>query len=71
MLPRDLRGLVPPEPMEIILDDVDNGSSGQQLAYVLPHFPGPLIPLLQQRKVSFDSEMLPDMSGVVLKLVLP
>lgn len=71
MQPRDLRGLVPPEPLEIILEAVDNGSSGEQLAYVLPHFPGPLMPLLQQRGVSVDSEMLPDLRGVVLKLVLP
>ena len=71
MQPRDLRGLVPPEPMEIILDAVDEGESGGRLAFVLPHFPNPLLPLLRQRGVGFDSEMLPDMSGVVFYVDIP
>lgn len=70
LTPRDLRGMVPPQPMEIILHEVDEGGR-PQLAYILPHFPGPLLPLLQQRGVTVSSEMLPDMSGVVLMLQLP
>lgn len=71
MSPRDLRGLVPPEPMEIILDAVDAAAAGSQMQYLLPHFPQPLIPYLQQRGVFYDSEMLPDYSGVVLTLTMP
>ena len=38
MMPRDLRGLAPPGPLEIILAEVDEAKPGKQLAYVLPHF---------------------------------
>lgn len=68
---RDLRGLTPPQPMEIILAEVDAAGPGQLLAYVLPHFPAPLVPLLAQQGVAVDSQMLPDFSGVQLTLTLP
>ena len=71
MSPRDVRGLLPPEPIEIILDAVDEGASGQRLSFVLPHFPGPLLPMLRDRGVRFDSEMLPDMSGVIFHVDIP
>ena len=71
MTPRDLRGLTPPQPLEILLAEVDAAAPGQQLGYVLPHFPGPLVPLLAQQGVAVDSQMLPDFSGVQLTLTLP
>lgn len=71
MTPRDLRGLTPPQPLEIILAEVDAATSQQQLCYVLPHFPAPLVPLLAQQGVTVDSQMLPDFSGVLLTLTLP
>ncbi|UDM16794.1 DUF2249 domain-containing protein [Vogesella sp. XCS3] len=71
MMPRDLRGLAPPGPLEIILAEVDEAKPGKQLAYVLPHFPGPLASLLAEQGVRLQSQMLPDFSGVVLTLQLP
>lgn len=71
MMPRDLRGLTPPQPLEIILAEVDAATPQQQLCYVLPHFPAPLLPLLAQQGVALDSQMLPDFSGVLLTLTLP
>lgn len=71
MTPRDLRGLTPPQPLELILAEVDAAAPGQLLAYVLPHFPAPLVPLLAQQGVTVDSQMLPDFSGVLLTLTLP
>ena len=57
--------------MEIILAEVDAAAPRQQLCYVLPHFPAPLLPLLTQQGVAVDSQMLPDFSGVQLTLTLP
>ena len=71
MTPRDLRGLTPPQPLELILAEVDAAAPRQQLCYVLPHFPAPLVPLLAQQGVAVDSQMLPDFSGVQLTLTLP
>lgn len=68
---RDLRGLTPPQPLEIILAEVDAAAPGQQLDYILPHFPAPLLPLLEQQGVAVDSQMLSDFSGVRLTLTLP
>jgi len=68
--PRDLRHLPPPQPMEIILDDADTLPAGQQRAYVLPHHPTPLLPLLQQQGLEYRFELSGD-GGVILILSRP
>lgn len=70
MSPRDLRHLPAPQPMEIILDEADLLQSGQQAAYILPHHPTPLLPLLQQQGLDFRFELSGD-GGVILILSRP
>ncbi|KJV30661.1 hypothetical protein VI06_07925 [Aquitalea magnusonii] len=70
MSPRDLRQLPPPQPMEIILDEADGLAPGQQAAYILPHHPSPLLPLLQQQGLDFRFELSGD-GGVILILSRP
>lgn len=65
---RDLRHLPPPEPMEVILDAVDTPTPDEDLSFVLPHFPAPLIPLLEERGVAWRSEFVDGGAGLVLHL---
>ncbi len=58
--PLDLRGMQPPEPMEIILDRIASLQPGQSFAALLPHYPAPLIPLLQAQGAEFRTETRPD-----------
>ncbi|WP_054285046.1 DUF2249 domain-containing protein [Gulbenkiania mobilis] len=67
MTPRDLRGLVPPEPMEIILDAVEAARPGDTLSFVLPHFPTPLLPLLEPCGVRYHSELSGD-GGIIFHI---
>ncbi|MBI3146606.1 MAG: DUF2249 domain-containing protein [Pseudogulbenkiania sp.] len=46
MQAQDLRNMAPPGPIEIILNAADAMQAGDEAAFILPHFPGPLIPLL-------------------------
>ena len=48
MTPQDLRHLAPPEPMEIILDAAEQMRPGDSRAWVLPHHPTPLLPMLEK-----------------------
>lgn len=64
---RDLRGMVPPEPMEIILDTAEDLAPGQQASFILPHYPTPLIPHLQAMGVTFSTRLNDD-GGVILCL---
>ncbi|WP_046166592.1 DUF2249 domain-containing protein [Chromobacterium vaccinii] len=47
-MPLDLRDLPPPEPMGIVLGEAERLSPGQSASFVLPHFPTPLLPLLDR-----------------------
>ncbi|BEV73411.1 hypothetical protein THUN1379_28930 [Paludibacterium sp. THUN1379] len=64
---RDLRHLVPPQPMEIILEDIESLQAGQALAYILPHHPVPLFPLLNQAGVQHQCSLTED-GGVLITL---
>ncbi|GGY25260.1 DUF2249 domain-containing protein [Paludibacterium paludis] len=66
----DLRHLPPPEPMEIILDRADTMVSGDTAAYTLPHFPSPLLPLLEERGMRYRFDLSGD-GGVTLHLEKP
>lgn len=70
MTPRDLRHLAPPEPMEIILDAAEQMQSGDTLAWVLPHHPSPLLPMLERDGLQYRFELSGD-GGVVLFLTRP
>jgi uncharacterized protein (DUF2249 family) len=70
MSPRDLRGMVPPEPLEIILDQAEILKPGEQAGFILPHYPAPLIPHLQAMGLQFHSSLTDD-GGVLLTLVRP
>ena len=65
MTPVDLRHLVPPEPMEIILDAADQLQSGQTLGWILPHHPTPLLPMLTAQNINYRFELSGD-GGVIL-----
>lgn len=58
--PLDLRGLPPPEPMERILDRIGILQPGERFTAVLPHYPAPLIPLLQAQGADFHTETRED-----------
>jgi uncharacterized protein (DUF2249 family) len=64
---QDLRGMVPPQPMEIILDCAEAMQPGESVSFILPHYPGPLIPHLKALDLAFSSEMRED-GSVVLRL---
>lgn len=64
---RDLRGMVPPEPLEIILDQAEALQPGQRASFILPHYPTPLIPHLQAMGLHFSSQLSDD-GGVILHL---
>lgn len=70
MTARDLRGMVPPQPMEIILDAAEALETGQNAAFILPHYPGPLIPHLKAMGLRFKTELTGD-GGVILHLERP
>ncbi|MBN3002507.1 uncharacterized protein (DUF2249 family) [Chromobacterium alkanivorans] len=70
MTPQDLRHLAPPEPMEIILDAAEQMRPGDSLAWVLPHHPAPLLPLLEKAGLLYRFELSGD-GGVVLILSRP
>lgn len=70
MHPHDLRHLPAPQPMEIILDEADRLQAGQQAAYILPHHPSPLLPMLQRQGLDYRFELSGD-GGVVLILTRP
>lgn len=70
MTPRDLRHLMPPAPLEIILDAVDHLPSGGTLTYLLPHHPAPLLSFLAARGLRFRCELAGD-GGVLLTIDQP
>ncbi|BAK77640.1 hypothetical protein NH8B_2847 [Pseudogulbenkiania sp. NH8B] len=45
---QDLRNMAPPGPIEIILNAADELQAGGEASFILPHFPGPLIPMLDE-----------------------
>ncbi|MBV8049149.1 MAG: DUF2249 domain-containing protein [Paludibacterium sp.] len=69
MSAQDLRHLVPPQPMEIILEAAETLEPGQTLSYVLPHHPLPLYPLLEQQGIRYRCELSDD-GGVILHIEL-
>ncbi|MFE8878076.1 DUF2249 domain-containing protein, partial [Cobetia amphilecti] len=64
---QDLRHLAPPEPMEIILDAAEQMRPGDSRAWVLPHHPTPLLPMLEKAGLLYRFELSGD-GGVVLIL---
>ncbi|MBA4706941.1 DUF2249 domain-containing protein [Aquitalea aquatica] len=65
MSPVDLRHLAPPEPMEIILDAAEQLQDQQTLAWILPHHPTPLLPMLTAQGIDYRFELSGD-GGVIL-----
>jgi hypothetical protein len=62
----DLRGLEPPEPMEIILTAaMQLGTTGVYIAH-LPHIPFPLFPILETRGLQWQVHEKTDGSALVL-----
>ncbi|ASJ24373.1 DUF2249 domain-containing protein [Laribacter hongkongensis] len=70
MIPQDLRHLPPPEPMEIILDEVEQMPAGEVRAWILPHHPVPLLPMLEREGVQYRFELV-EGGGVILVLSRP
>ncbi|AXE32062.1 hypothetical protein DK842_20475 [Chromobacterium phragmitis] len=67
-MPLDLRQLPPPEPMDIILRQAESLSPGKCASFVLPHFPTPLLPLLDRMAgIAYRFELSGD-GGVLLFL---
>ena len=62
----DLRGLEPPEPMEIILGaSAQLGADDYYLAH-LPHIPFPLFPILETRGMEWQVHEEADGSALIL-----
>ncbi|ATP29096.1 hypothetical protein CR207_12205 [Chromobacterium violaceum] len=67
-MPLDLRALPPPEPMDIVLHQAEQLAAGQSVRFVLPHFPTPLLPLLDRMAgLAYRFELSGD-GGVLLIL---
>ncbi|WP_028536430.1 DUF2249 domain-containing protein [Paludibacterium yongneupense] len=66
----DLRHLPPPQPMEVILDAAESLPRGQSLAYVLPHHPAPLFPMLSAQQLEYRCELSGD-GGVIVHITRP
>ncbi|POZ60979.1 DUF2249 domain-containing protein [Chromobacterium alticapitis] len=67
-MPIDLRERLPPEPMEIILQRAETLESGTEEQFILPHFPTPLLPLLDRMDgVRYRFELSGD-GGVLMRL---
>ncbi|QEL55057.1 DUF2249 domain-containing protein [Chromobacterium paludis] len=67
-MPVDLRQLAPPEPMEIILQRAETMGEGGAEQFILPHFPAPLLPLLDRMNgVRYHFELYGD-GGVLMCL---
>ena len=64
-IPVDLRDLPPPQPLEIILDAIDKPvpESGYW-AFLLPHFPQPLLVHIEARELHYRVEVADDYRGV-------
>ncbi|WP_373975929.1 DUF2249 domain-containing protein [Chitinibacter sp. SCUT-21] len=62
---RDLRGLAPPEPMEIILQWLDAASAGEQAQFHLPHTPFPLYEHLRLRRCHWECAAQSDGSAIL------
>jgi len=63
---RDLRGMEPPEPLEIILDLAETLAQGERVSFILPHYPAPLIPHLQAMGLYYQSEIQQDDAGGII-----
>ncbi|UTH73767.1 DUF2249 domain-containing protein [Chromobacterium sp. IIBBL 290-4] len=67
-MPIDLRHLPPPEPMERILTRAAELGLGESESFLLPHYPAPLLPLLEEYGgLGFRCELSGD-GGVLLTL---
>lgn len=55
----DLRHLPPPEPMQRILEAVQQLSAGERLEALTPFRPEPLLPLLAEQGCAWHIESLP------------
>ncbi|AUH50785.1 hypothetical protein CXB49_08200 [Chromobacterium sp. ATCC 53434] len=67
-MPLDLRDLPPPEPMDIVLSQAERLAPGQSASFVLPRFPTPLPPLLDQMAgLAYRFELSGD-GGVLLRV---
>ena len=62
----DARGLEPPEPMERVMDALDELRPGQSIRFLLHREPYPLYPLLAERGYRHDTRMEADGSYVIL-----
>jgi hypothetical protein len=62
----DLRGLEPPEPMEIILKACAHFGAGDCYLAHLPHVPFPLFPILEKRGLRWQVHENADGSALLL-----
>ena len=62
----DLRGLEPPEPMEIILTSCAQLGQNEYFLAHLPHIPHPLFPVLEIRGLRWKVHESEDDSALVL-----
>jgi uncharacterized protein (DUF2249 family) len=56
----DLRGLEPPEPMERVLDALDDLPRGQRLRMLIDREPRPLYRILDNNGFAFSTHARPD-----------
>lgn len=65
----DLRTLPPPEPMLAILEAIEGPLPANGCwAFMLPHFPGPLIPQLRQHGLDYRTAPADDGQGILLRI---
>ncbi len=61
----DARGLLPPEPMERVLEALPALEPGRVLELLLPREPFPLYALLHERGFAWSTTLLPDGTYVI------
>lgn len=65
--PVDLRDLPPPQPLELILNALDQPTPEcGYWAFLLPHFPQPLLVHIEERQLNYRVEVADDYRGVLM-----
>ena len=56
----DVRWSMPPEPMEKVLEALDQRTAGQKVRMLIHREPFPLYPILNQMGLSYKAQLQPD-----------